>query len=193
MMMLLPLLAMMAQTYDPPHECRVERKTQRAGSFYARRVFPDDATVQQSWMYKRGQVSMTIYWSSPLLASPDDAARVQIGFSDISRDADKARIELWRNGKRISERTGAWDDFNGHGYRDLGFELTLGELRALTAVGPIQIVAADGDGQMVAQIPLALALIQQPGVLAQSARSDFSALAADYTRCPIYDPEIVVT
>jgi hypothetical protein len=195
MMMLLPLLAMMTQTYQPPHECRVERKTRGAGEFYASRVFPGEDRVSQSWRYKRGQAAIDIYWNSALPASPDDAARVQIQFSEVSRDADKARIEFWRDGKRISERTGDWNDFNGHGYRDLGFEVSIGELRALAATGPIQIVAADGDGEMVAQVPLSLALIQQPGVLARSAQDDFATMAADYaSRCPIQpDQEIVVT
>lgn len=187
MMMLLPLLAMLPQASDPPRQCSIERKTQRAGTLYASRIFPGDHRVRQVWLYLQEQVLMRLYWASPLPAAPDDAARLQIELRNIPRDADKARVELWRDGKRISERVGYWNDLRGAYYRSVTLELPVGEVRALLAAGPIQLVAANGDGKMVSQVQLSRALIRQPGVLAQSARRDFAALAADYgARCPLY-------
>jgi hypothetical protein len=200
MMMLLPLVAMMAGASavsdTARYECRVERKMPHAGALVASRLFPVDfngeTTVYQSWQYKQRQLSLEVHWRSSLPDVPDDDVRLQIVLSNISKYALKARIELWRDGKRISDRWGAWDDFKGRSYRNLDFHLLLGDVRELLKAGPIQIVAVDGDGRMIEHVTLLPALIQQVGLLAQSARDEFQTLAADYARLCPYDPPALV-
>ena len=194
---MLPLLAVAAPLDDEPRQCEIHRPGS-AGEFAAYRDFPDRSEpnpVRHLWSARHGKVNLSMNWNAPALAAPSGTATVAMLFRDAPKGVNTARVELWRDGKRISDQVGGWTNLASLGHRDLYLSIEWQPLRALATGGPMMLTVVDEDGERFGQRALDPAVFDEPVALAESARGDFSAMVADWRHlCPIYrEPEIIVT